>query len=850
MNNETQKIFLIEKSSQRYRRTGFLAVVFLLSMLFNNGCKSSESLSDPKVSESENQPALSEQDYKSTESVLLDGPEPMTEFRGVWVATVANIDWPSEPGLPVIKQKEELITLLDKSASLHFNAIIFQVRPAADAMYHSHLEPWSYYLTGKMGRAPLPEFDPLEFIVQEAHKRGMELHAWFNPYRAGHPADKSDEISPDHISKTHPEYVVEYGDYLWLDPGSEGAREHTISVIMDVVERYNIDGIHFDDYFYPYPSYAGGADFPDQKSWNIAQQNGNTLSRGDWRRENVNILMKELSDRIKQTKPHVKFGISPFGIWRPGFPENTTGFDAYENLYADSRLWIKEGWVDYFTPQIYYKMDQIPQPFPVMLDWWLQQNDYDRHIWPGLYTSRLRTQDRNWSREEIIGQIYTSRGFPGVSGAIHFSMKTFLENTHGFNRQIAAGPHALPSVVPASHWMEDNVPSPPSAEVMDYGDFYSLHIEHDKPESVRWWIVRSGTDGIIDYDVIPAHRRDIRYYGGRAMKRPDEIRITAVNRLGIQGREVSVSTKTIQNQTTDTTDMELPEIISRSEWGEKKPGGVEANGIRRNILQRDTLRFHDLTIVYEGIVKSAPFPAFLLKAPETVPDDQPEETETIILQLYKNGVSERLKIKKGEAFNWYGYHIGIIQSDFQSGMIQLELATVPSLSVARASVTSVGGANDRIRVPHRIRYITLHHTGSAEPLTKDKDPVQVLRNLFEWGVEERNWWDVPYHYLIDMDGTIYKGRDSQFAGDTNTAYDPRGHLLISVMGNYSLQEPTKAQLEAISDLMAHGIEKYDLTIDDIGTHSHYADTSCPGTYLQRIFDDGTLHKMVQKKLKR
>jgi len=850
MNNETQKIFLMKKSLQWHRRAGFLAVVFLLSMLFNYGCKTSKSLSDPKVSESENQPAVLGQDYKPTESVLLDGPEPMTEFRGVWVATVANIDWPSEPGLSVIKQKEELITLLDKAASLHFNAIIFQVRPAADAMYHSHLEPWSYYLTGKMGRAPLPEFDPLEFIVQEAHKRGMELHAWFNPYRAGHPADKSEEISPDHISRTHPEYVVEYGDYLWLDPGSEGAREHTLSVIMDVLERYNIDGVHFDDYFYPYPSYAGGADFPDQKSWNIAQQNGNTLSRGDWRRENVNILMKELSDRIKQTKPHVKFGISPFGIWRPGFPENTTGFDAYENLYADARLWIKEGWVDYFTPQIYYKMNQIPQPFPVMLDWWLQQNDYDRHIWPGLYTSRLRTQDRNWPGEEIIGQIYTSRGFPGVSGAIHFSMKTFLENIHGFNWQIAAGPHALPSVVPASRWMEGNVPSPPSAEVMDYGDFYSLHIEHDKPESVRWWIVRSGTDGIIDYDVVPAHRREIRYYGGRAMKRPDEIRITAVNRLGIQGREVSVSTKTIQNQTTDTTDMELPEIISRSEWGEKKPGGVEANGIRRNILQRDTLRFHDLAIVYEGIVKSAPFPAFLLKAPETAPDEQPEERETIILQLYKNGVSERLKIKKGEALNWYGYHIGIIQSDFQSGMIQLELATVPSLSVARASVTSVGGANDRIRVPHRIRYITLHHTGSAEPLTKDKDPVQVLRNLFQWGVEERNWWDVPYHYLIDMDGTIYEGRDARFAGDTNTAYDPRGHLLISVMGNYSLQEPTKAQLEAISDLMAHGVEKYDLTIDDIGTHSHYADTSCPGTYLQRIFDDGMLHEMVQKKLKR
>ncbi len=776
-----------------------------------------------------------------------EDPKPMEEFRGVWVATVANIDWPSEPGLSVQKQKEELITLLDKAASLHFNAIIFQVRPAADAMYHSHLEPWSYYLTGKMGRAPLPEFDPLEFVILESHKRGMELHAWFNPYRAGHPADKSDEISPDHISKTNPDFVVEYGDFLWLDPGSEGAREHTLSVIMDVVERYDIDGVHFDDYFYPYPSYADGADFPDEASWQTAQQNGNTLSRGDWRRENVNKLMKELSDSIKQTKPHVKFGISPFGIWRPGFPENTTGFDAYENLYADARLWIQEGWVDYFTPQIYYKMDQIPQPFPVMLEWWLEQNDHDRHIWPGLYTSRLRTQDRTWPSEEIMGQIYTSRGFPGVSGAIHFSMKTFLENTNGFNRQISAGPHALPSIVPASTWMDAEAPAPPVAEFKDYGGFYSVHIDHQNPESVRWWIIQSRTGDLTDYDVLPAHRRDIRYYGGKAMKRPDKIKITAVNKLGFQSRKMSIYPHGESASDQDSTEIEKPEMVLRMKWGDQSPGGVQANGIRRNILQQDTLRFQDITIVFEGIVKSVPFPARLLKAPETAPDDQPEEKETITLQLYKNGVSERLKVESGDAFNWYGYHVGVLKSDFQSGMIQLEVATVSSMSVARAALPGVGTANDRIRVPHRINQITLHHTGSAEPLSEDVDPVEALQNLFRWGAEDRNWWDLPYHFLIGLDGTIYEGRDARFAGDTNTTYDPRGHLLISVMGNYTLQEPTDAQIEAISDLMAYGLKKYELGMDDIGTHSHFADTSCPGLHLQELFDDGTLLKLVADK---
>lgn len=815
-------------------------------MLFNYGCKSSEKVSDVTESAAVESSIESKEERKTEDFILKSEFEPMTEFRGVWVATVANIDWPSDPGLSVDKQKEELITIVDKAASLHFNAIVFQVRPAADAVYNSHLEPWSYYLTGKMGRAPLPEFDPLEFVIQEAHKRGMELHAWFNPYRAGHPADKS-EISPDHISQTNPDYVIEYGDFLWLDPGSEGAREHTLSVIMDVVERYDIDAVHFDDYFYPYPSYAEGAEFPDEKNWQIARQEDSTLLRGDWRRENVNKLIKELSDRIKETKPHVKFGISPFGIWRPGFPEYTSGFDAYEYLYADARLWIKEGWVDYFTPQIYYKMDQVPQPFPVMLDWWLEQNDYDRHIWPGLYTSRIRAEDRSWSSEEILGQIYTSRGFPGVSGAIHFSMKPFLENTNGFNQQITAGPHALPSIVPASPWMDERVPEPPTAEIIDYGEFYSLYIDHEAPESVRWWIVRANFGNVMDYDVIPAQRRDIRYYGGEAMKRASEIRITAVNRFGIQSAEVSVSMDNISNQKEDSSDVKLPAMISRSEWGKKKPGGVEANGIRRNILQRDTLRFHNLTIVYEGIVKSAPFPADLLKIPETAPEDQPEEKETIILRLYKNGVAERMKIEKGDAFNWYGYHIGVIQSDFQSGMIQLEVATVSSLPVARAAFMNVGEAGDRIRVPHRIRNITLHHTGSNEPITKDMDSKQILRNLYNWGAEDRNWWDVPYHYLIDPDGNIYEGRDERFAGDTNTTYDPRGHLLISVMGNYSLQEPTKEQIEAISNLMVYGLEKYGLTLEKLGTHSHHADTSCPGTKLQQIFDDGTLLELVRKK---
>lgn len=833
-----------------YQQVITVLALGILCTLFYHGCRSSEIAVDEEINPDFVLP-VPEQRHEPVPlqelTPLADIPSPMEEFRGVWVATVANIDWPSQPGLPVEKQKEELITLLDRAASLHFNAIIFQVRPAADAMYNSPIEPWSYYLTGKMGRAPLPEFDPLEFVIREAHQRGLELHAWFNPYRAGHPTDRS-EVSPDHVSKTNPDDVVEYGDFLWLDPGSNTAREHTIAVIMDVVQRYNIDGVHFDDYFYPYPSYADGADFPDEKSWQFAEQNGNTLSRGDWRRNNVNRLMKELSERIKQEKPHVKFGISPFGVWRPGFPENTTGFDAYENLYADARLWLKEGWVDYFTPQIYYRIDQTAQPFPVMLEWWVEQNDYKRHVWPGLYTSRIRTTDTVWPAEEIVGQMYTTRGFPEVSGAVHFSMKVFLENSYGFNQKIASGAHARPSVIPPSPWMDAHIPSGPQIEFNDYGDYYALHLSHESEDTVRWWNVKTRFGDTWEYKVVPGTRKIVQYFGGISMIRPDEILVSVINRFGNESEPVRADLSQEKETNNGLSKEEKPSFIKRMEWGNVQPRGVHANAIRRNILQRDTLRFNDITILFDGIVKSMPFPGELLKVPQTASDVDTEEKETIILQLFKNGVKEQVRVEQGEAFNWYGYHIGIIGADFSSGMVQLEIATVPSLSVDRAAFRGVGTARDRLRVPHRVQSITLHHTGSPQPLKRDSDPEEVLRNLYKWGVEERNWWDVPYHYLIDLDGTIYEGRDEKYAGETNTMYDPRGHFLISVMGNYNQQQVTNEQLQSIAELMAYAIKKYNLVVEDIGIHQEFADTSCPGVYLKRFFDDGSLIHMVKENL--
>ena len=300
-------------------------------------------------------------------------PAPVREFRGAWLATVANLDWPSEPGLSVAQQKAELTALLDHAAQLKLNAVILQVRPMADAVYASPLEPWSEFLTGRMGKAPQPFYDPLAFAVTEAHRRGLELHAWFNPFRVSlPPAQARSPAALNHLSRTHPELVRRYGNLLWLDPGEPAAREHVLSVILDVVRRYDVDGITFDDYFYPYPEKdvdGRNVDFPDDASWRkFGAASG--MSRDDWRRANVNQFIQNVDHSIHALKPWVKFGISPFGIWRPGWPKQIQGLDTYAKLYADSRLWLANGWLDYISPQLYWPVDQREQSYPVLLQWW------------------------------------------------------------------------------------------------------------------------------------------------------------------------------------------------------------------------------------------------------------------------------------------------------------------------------------------------------------------------------------------------------------------------------------------------------------------------------------------------
>jgi uncharacterized lipoprotein YddW (UPF0748 family) len=359
--------------------------------------------------------------------------EPQVEFRGVWIASVSNIDWPSKKGLSTAEQKAELIAMLDKAAELKLNAVIFQVRPMSDALYVSDIEPWSEYLTGTMGKAPSPLYDPLELAVVEAHARGLELHAWFNPYRARHSSATS-PISDEHIIKRRPDLAKRYGTHYWLNPTNREVQDYTMRIVLDVVHRYDIDGVHIDDYFYPYPE--KGTDgkiipFPDDDTWQQYQKGGGKLSRDDWRRNAVNRLIERMYREVKATKPSVKVGISPFGIWRPGNPPGIAGFDPYTEIYADSRLWLQHGWCDYLAPQLYWPLKQEKQSFPRLLAWWSEQNSKHRLLCPGLYTSRVTGKEKGWPASEVVEQVKLTRAQPGASGHIHFSMRALMNNTGG-----------------------------------------------------------------------------------------------------------------------------------------------------------------------------------------------------------------------------------------------------------------------------------------------------------------------------------------------------------------------------------------------------------------------------------
>ena len=317
------------------------------------------------------------------------------EFRGAWVASVYNIDWPSRKGLSSSAQQGEMRAMLDQMARLKLNAMIFQVRPHGDALYKSSIEPWSPWLTGTMGRSP--GYDPLAYCISQAHARGIEVHAWFNPFRALPNATMS--TSSDHVCRTHPSLICKFKTYKWMDPANSFSRQRALSVILDVTRRYDVDGIHIDDYFYPYPDVDSNGkakqQFPDGKS-------------PSQRRGYVDNFVQQMYTSVKQSKPWARVGISPFGIWRPGVPSATTAsIDAYEHLAADSRKWLQKGWCDYLSPQLYWRIEG-PQGYTKLLSWWRDQGK--RPVWPGIATARIKSsEDPGRPASEIINQVNLSR---------------------------------------------------------------------------------------------------------------------------------------------------------------------------------------------------------------------------------------------------------------------------------------------------------------------------------------------------------------------------------------------------------------------------------------------------------
>lgn len=475
-------------------------------------------------------------------SVFLAQPPVEREFRAAWIATVDNIDFPTKKGLSAEQQKAELLNALELAKKLRLNAVIFQVRPMTDAVYRSDLEPWSEFVTGEMGKPQ--SFDPLQFLIAEAHKNGILVHAWFNPYRAYHPSAKT--MSEKHISKTRPGIVRQYGKYMWLDPTDEAGQKHSLNVIKDVVRRYDIDGVHFDDYFYPYAekdAAGNNLDFPDQKNYDeylktaakMTIQTGVKripLSRDDWRRWNVNNFIEIVGREIKRIKPEIVYGISPFGIWQPMPDKDIVGFNAYAELYADSRKWLQDGTIDYLAPQLYWETSRKGLSFPVLLDWWKSQNVKGRHIWPGIASYRIGSTP-TFTAGEIASQIEKTRQASETLGGIHFSFKSLRNDLGGIQNALSDSVYKRDAIIPRFPWIKSKPPLSPKVIVKPDKKFVKAGWTERGQRKAFWFIVYAKDKDGWSYSIVPSSERSITLSADRKI---EKIIVRSVDRLGNESR--------------------------------------------------------------------------------------------------------------------------------------------------------------------------------------------------------------------------------------------------------------------------------------------------------------------------
>jgi len=426
-----------------------------------------------------------------------DPPVLAREFRGLWVATVANIDWPTQPGLSQAAALAEMRAILDRAQSLRMNAVIVQVRAAGDAIYTSQKEPWSRVLTGTQGVAP--GWDPMAQWVQEAHQRGLEFHAWFNPFRAGNVSDTS-RLAPNHLARARPDLAKIAQGQLWFDPGEPEVQQWTLDVILDVLSKYDVDAVHLDDYFYPYPL-AGASrpvQFPDDTSYaKYRVAGGADMPREDWRRQNINGFVQRLYAEVHARYPTMRVGISPFGIWRPGSPPGITGLDAFADIYADSRKWLEQGWVDYIAPQLYWPLSSTGQNFSALFDWWLSVNTRRRHVWPGLAAYRVADGTSTaYFATEIVAEIahLRARAGPsagGGSGALLYNTTSVRLNRGGLADALGTSSFATLALVPPFTWLDGRTPAAPTLAVTQQGPaLRATWTSNDPEEPVRWWLIQ------------------------------------------------------------------------------------------------------------------------------------------------------------------------------------------------------------------------------------------------------------------------------------------------------------------------------------------------------------------------
>ena len=380
-------------------------------------------------------------------------PYPKREFRGAWIQAVNG----QFRGIPTEKLKQTLIDQLNSLQGAGINAIIFQVRPEADALYASQLEPWSRFLTGVQGQAPSPYWDPMQFMIDECHKRGMEFHAWINPYRVK--TSLKSELSPNHLYNIHPEWFVTYNNQLFFDPALPESRRHICMVVADIVSRYDVDAIHMDDYFYPYP--AKGMDFPDDASF--ARYGGGFTNRADWRRSNVNILIQKIHETIRGLKPWVKFGISPFGIYRneknDPLGSKTNGLQNYDDLYADVLLWARNGWVDYNIPQIYWQIGHPAADYEILVKWWAK-NTENRPLFIGqsVMNTIQNADPKNPSVNQLPRKMALERAYQTIGGSCQWPASAVVENAGKYRDALVQEYHKYPALVPVFDFMDDKAP--------------------------------------------------------------------------------------------------------------------------------------------------------------------------------------------------------------------------------------------------------------------------------------------------------------------------------------------------------------------------------------------------------